>query len=190
MDPDDPVALLQGIGRELGPLDAVLIFQGELGDQHQAASDPALARRLLQVNVLGAATLSLAAATLLDASEHPRPVLLCVGSVAGDRGRASNFIYGAAKGAIAVFYQGLQHHFARTGSKVRAVVVKAGFVDTPMTAELPKGGLLWAEPEAIAAVINAAMERGGPIVYAPWFWRWIMLVIRLLPQSLMNRFNI
>ncbi len=189
-DLNDPDALLDSVSLALGGLDAVLIFYGDLGDQTVAESDTAEAARLLNVNFLSAATLSLAAAARLEASDFPRPVLLCIGSVAGDRGRASNFIYGAAKGGLAVLYQGLQHRFALKRLAVRAVVIKAGFVDTPMTAAFAKGGPLWARPEAVARTIVAAMEKGGPVIYAPWFWRWIMLIIRLLPQSLMNRLNL
>ena len=171
-------------------LDAVLLFYSGLGDQTVAESDAAEAARLLNVNFLSAATLSLAAAVRLEASDFPRPVLLCIGSVAGDRGRASNFIYGAAKGGLAILYQGLQHRFALKRLAVRAVVIKAGFVDTPMTAAFTKGGPLWATPEAVARIVVRAMEKGGPILYAPWFWRWIMLIIRLLPQPLMNRLKL
>ena len=189
-NPDNPAGLLEDIAQGLGGLDAVLIFQGELGDQRLGESDPAEAGRLLHVNFVGAATLSLAAAARLETSDHSAPVVVCIGSVAGDRGRASNYVYGAAKGGIAILYQGLQHRFARAGGKTRAVVIKAGFVDTPMTAAFPKGGPLWARPETIAKIVVSAMDRGGPIIYAPWFWRWIMLIIRLLPQPLMNRLNL
>jgi short-subunit dehydrogenase len=183
---EDPAALIDALKQELGELDSVLIFHGYLGDQAKAETDIAEARRILTVNFNSAAELSLAAANILETSAHPRPVLLAIGSVAGDRGRASNFVYGAAKGGLAVLYQGLAHRFG-AGSKVRAVVIKCGFVDTPMTAGFPKGGPLWATPEQVAKVIVGAMERGGPIVYAPWFWRFVMLIIRLLPQPIMNR---
>jgi short-subunit dehydrogenase len=123
----------------------------------------------------------------LESSSHPRPVVLAVGSVAGDRGRGSNYVYGAAKAGLAVFMQGLHHRLAQRKSPIRAVVVKPGFVDTPMTAGMARGGPLWATPVQIAQVILRAMEGGGAIVYAPWFWRWVMLIIRLLPQAVMNR---
>lgn len=189
-DLNDPDALLDDVAQALGGLDAVLIFYGYLGDQARAETDLAEARRILKVNFSSAAEISLAAAQRLETSAHAKPVLIAVGSVAGDRGRASNFVYGAAKGGLAVLYQGLQHRFARRGSRARAVVIKAGFVDTPMTAAFPKGGPLWAKPETIAKIVDKAMEGGGPIVYAPWFWRFVMLIIRLLPQPLMNKVNL
>jgi short-subunit dehydrogenase len=186
----DPGALIDAVAAGLGGLDAVLMFHGDLGVQSLAETDTAAAIKILDVNFASAATLSLAAAARLEVSSHPRPVLIAIGSVAGDRGRASNFIYGAAKGGLAILYQGLAHRFARRGLAARAVVIKAGFVDTPMTAAFPKGGPLWAAPETIARTVVAAMERGGPVIYAPWFWRWIMLVIRLLPQPIMNKINL
>ena len=103
---------------------------------------------------------------------------------AGDRGRRSNYVYGAAKTAIDHFAEGLRCRFA--GTNVRIVTIKPGFVDTPMTAEFRKG-FLWASPEAVAASIHSAVLRGREVVYVPWFWRWIMLVIRTIPGWLFKR---
>jgi NAD(P)-dependent dehydrogenase (short-subunit alcohol dehydrogenase family) len=111
-----------------------------------------------------------------------------IGSVAGDRGRRSNFIYGAAKGGLARLVEGIAHKLAPTGA--RAVIVEPGFVDTPMTAHIARKGLLWAKPAQVAAVVVAAADKGGPVVYAPWFWRPIMLIIRLLPTAVFDRLNI
>ena len=106
--------------------------------------------------------------------------LVVIGSVAGDRGRQSNYLYGAAKAGLATLVQGLAHRMALHAPKgARAVLVKPGFVDTPMTAGMKKGGPLWASPAAIAAIVRRAADKGGPIVYAPWFWRYILLIIRL-----------
>ena len=114
-----------------------------------------------------------------------RGALVAVSSVAGDRGRQSNYAYGAAKGGLALFVQGLAHSLA--ASNARAVALKPGFVDTPMTEGLKKGGPLWAKPEAIAEAVRRAAERGGPIQYAPGFWRWIMLAIRSAPAFVFHR---
>jgi NAD(P)-dependent dehydrogenase (short-subunit alcohol dehydrogenase family) len=113
--------------------------------------------------------------------------LIAIGSVAGDRGRRSNFIYGACKGGLARLVEGIAHKLAPLGA--RAVIVKPGFIDTPMTAAFEKG-LPWAKPEAVAAVIVRASEASGPVVYAPGFWRFIMLVIRHLPVFVFNKLNI
>jgi NAD(P)-dependent dehydrogenase (short-subunit alcohol dehydrogenase family) len=111
--------------------------------------------------------------------------VVAVSSVAGDRGRQSNYAYGAAKGGLALYMQGLAHSLAPVGA--RAVVVKPGFVDTPMTDGMAKGGPLWARPEAIAKAIRSAASRGGPIQYAPGFWRMIMLAIRAVPAFVFHK---
>jgi decaprenylphospho-beta-D-erythro-pentofuranosid-2-ulose 2-reductase len=112
-----------------------------------------------------------------------------IGSVAGDRGRASNFIYGSAKAAFDRFLEGLQQKYA--GSSVRVVRVKPGFVDTPMTAAIEnKGGPLWATPERVAVDIERAVLKGRRVVYAPWFWWVIMMIIRHLPWFIFRRLKI
>ncbi|HWD60071.1 MAG TPA: SDR family NAD(P)-dependent oxidoreductase, partial [Stellaceae bacterium] len=115
--------------------------------------------------------------------------LVVLGSVAGDRGRRANFVYGAAKSGLATLVEGIAHRFAATGP--RAVIVKPGPVVTPMTEGFAnRKGLLWATPETVAAIVRRAADKGGPVVYAPWFWRWIMLVIWLLPARLFNQLEI
>jgi NAD(P)-dependent dehydrogenase (short-subunit alcohol dehydrogenase family) len=174
---------------KLGGLDDVLIFYGILGDQRRAEHDLAHAREILQVNFLSAAEWCLAAAEALEAQQ--RGNLVVVGSVAGDRGRQSNYVYGAAKAGLAALVQGIAHRFAQRAAKgaarPRAVLVKPGFVDTPMTAGLKKGGPLWATPEAVARIVRRAAKTGGPTVYAPWFWRGILLVIRLVPAPIFQK---
>jgi decaprenylphospho-beta-D-erythro-pentofuranosid-2-ulose 2-reductase len=184
---DDPRALLMRASEAMGGLDGVLIFHGYLGDQAKAVSDLEHLRAILAINFNSPVEIACAAASLLERSTHPKPILLAVGSVAGDRGRASNFVYGAAKGGLGIAFQGIAQSFAHKGLAARAVLVKAGFTDTPMTAGIQKGGPLWASAEAVAGVIVTAMDKSGPIVYAPFFWRSIMLIIRALPTPIMNR---
>lgn len=187
---DDAPAVLDAISAELGGMDDVLLFYGVLGDQAAAEKEWAEARRIIDVNFTSAAQWLLAAAAKLDAqTSRCRGSIIVISSVAGDRGRRSNYVYGAAKGAISTLAQGLAHRFAATRGP-RVVTMKVGFVDTPMTDGLPKGGPLWATPDDIAISVRRAMDRGGPIVYAPWFWRWIMLVIRTLPNFIFGRINI
>ena len=119
-------------------------------------------------NFTSAAGWCLAAANVLEKQgDH---TLIVIGSVAGDRGRASNVSYGAAKGGLAVLVQGIAHRLAKSGAS--AVVVKPGFVDTPMTAHIARKGLLWAKPTAIGKKIVRIAERGSPrpIIYTPGFW--------------------
>lgn len=182
--PTDAAAQLAGWSAA-GPVEAVLVFYGILGDQAQAEQDLAHARNVLAVNFTSATEWCLAAANLLEA--QGRGSLVVVGSVAGDRGRQSNFVYGAAKAGLATLVQGVAHRFAARGSAARAVLVKPGFVDTPMTAHLPKGGPLWASPAAVAKIVRRAADKGGPIQYAPGFWRLVLMLIRLTPAFVFHR---
>lgn len=170
----------------LGGVDHILLFYGILGDQPRAETDTDHAAEILRVDFTSAAEWCLAAAARLEA--QGRGSLVVVGSVAGDRGRQSNYVYGAAKAGLATLVQGIAHRMALRAPKgARAVVVKPGFVDTPMTAGLKKGGPLWAQPAAIAAIVRKAADKGGPIVYAPWFWRFILIVIRLVPAPIFHK---
>ena len=167
----------------IGGMDSLLLFYGTLGDNAAAERDTVEARKILRTNFTSAAEWCLAAADLIEAQSHGS--LVVIGSVAGDRGRQSNYIYGAAKGGLALLVQGLAHRLAPRGG--RAVVIKPGFVDTPMTAGIAKQGPLWAKPAAVAKIIKQAAGKGRPVVYAPGFWRWIMLVIRHVPERMFVR---
>jgi short-subunit dehydrogenase len=117
-----------------------------------------------------------------------RGSLVLIGSVAGDRGRKSNYVYGAAKGLVARYAEGLQHRFAGTGVKV--ILIKPGPTDTPMTAHLARKGARLAPVEGVAADILDAIDHGRSVAYVPAKWRLIMLVIRHLPRFLFNRLNV
>ncbi len=186
--PVDARAQLAAMAERVGGVDDILIFYGVLGNVKDAEDDLAEARAVLATNFTSAAEWSLAAARILEAQN--RGSLIVVGSVAGDRGRQSNYVYGAAKGGLGILIQGIAHRLANRGSMARAVLVKPGFVDTPMTADIKKGGPLWASPETVAAIIRRAADKGGPIIYAPWFWRFILLVIRVLPAPIFNKLAI
>ena len=187
---DDPFAVTADVAKRLGGLDAVLIFYGVLGDEAVSARDITELRRQLRVNFDSPIEWAAAAAVTLEASSHPDPVIVVIGSVAGDRGRASNKTYGAAKAGLGVYMQGLAHKGGDAGKRLRAVTIKPGFTDTPMTDGLPKGGPLWSSADRVAQDVVAALSGGGPIRYSPWFWRWVMLIIRLLPQPVMDRLKL
>jgi len=186
-DSDDAVTAFAQFTAALGGVDHVLLVYGVLGDQKAAETDPLAAAQSLRVNFVSAAVWALVAAETLEQQGHGSLVVL--GSAAGDRGRRANFIYGAAKSGLATVVEGIAHRFANSGP--RAVIVKPGPVITPMTEGFAnRRGLLWARPERVAAIVRRAAERGGPVVYAPWFWRWIMLAIRALPAPIFNRLDI
>jgi len=166
-----------------GTVDVVLLAYGMLGDQARAETDVGHALAVIDVNFRSAAVWCLVFARLLEA--QGAGTLAVIGSVAGDRGRRSNYVYGAAKGGLSLLVQGIAHRLAGTGA--RAVLIKPGLVDTPMTRGFSKGGPLWSSPERVAAAIHAATRSGPAVVHAPAFWRWIMLVIRNLPDAVMHR---
>ena len=170
-----------------GAPDEVVVAYGVLGQQAQAEADIALTRALLETNFTSAALWILA--LLKDRPEKQAMTIVGIASVAGDRGRGSNFIYGSAKAGFDRFFEGLQQKYA--GSNVRIVRVKPGFVDTPMTAAIEnKGGPLWATPDRVAADIERAVAKGRRVIYTPWFWWVIMMIIRHLPWFVFRRLKI
>ena len=176
-------ALIERAGNTLGGIDAALIAYGTLSDQSRCESDQLLMRRELTTNFLSQASLLTLLSRVMERQQAG--TIAVIGSVAGDRGRQSNYVYGSAKGGLRVLTQGLRHRLGRSG--VSVVLIEPGFVDTPMTAGLAKGGALWATPDRVARDIRRAMSRNAAIAYTPWFWRWIMLIIRLMPDALFQR---
>lgn len=178
-------ALVEAAWQQLGRIDGVLIAHGTLPSQPECETDWQLARDALLINGLSPMLLAQQIAHRLAAQK--KGVLAVISSVAGDRGRQSNYVYGAAKGGLSVFLQGLRNRCFAQG--VGVLTIKPGFVDTPMTAAFPKGPL-WASPERVAADILAAMERRKDVLYTPWFWRAVMLVIRSIPERLFKRLSL
>lgn len=182
----DAEAAFAEMVKRLGGVDVVLLAYGVLGEQAEAETTPAHAQQVLVTNFNSAAAWCLAAANVLERQRSGS--LIVIGSVAGDRGRASNYVYGAAKGGLGILVQGLAHRLAKAGA--RAIMMKPGFVDTPMTANIDQKGLLWASPETIGkAIVRTANQstRNRPVVYAPGFWRWIMLAIRTTPAIIFHK---
>jgi short-subunit dehydrogenase len=169
----------------LGGIDIVLIAHGTLGDQKACEKDFNLALRELNTNAISVISLLTHVASYLEGQRHG--VIACISSVAGDRGRQSNYVYGTAKGAVTIFLQGLRQRLFKSG--VHVLTVKPGFVDTPMTQDFKKG-MLWAKPEAIARCIHGGVSRQRTVVYTPSFWRIIMLLIRLIPENIFRRISL
>lgn len=177
--------LLRSAAAALGGIDAVIIAQGVLATSDACEADPALAEAMLRTNLVGPALLAQRAAGLL--AEGGGGTLVGISSVAGDRGRQSNYAYGAAKGGFSIFLAGLRNRYARRG--VHVLTVKPGFVDTPMTAGIPKTRL-FVGPEVVARALLRGVERRTDVLYVPGFWRAIMLVIRHVPERLFKRLSL
>jgi short-subunit dehydrogenase len=182
-DPMAHPALLAALDEAYGALDVALLAWGTLTDQARAEAEPAYAASELATNFTGPACLLLALAARFRVKGSG--VIACITSVAGERGRQSNFVYGAAKGGLQRLLEGLRHRLHREG--VTVLDIRPGFVKTPMTAHLPQDGPLWVEPEKVAADILRAIERRYAVLHTPWFWRWVLLVVRLLPRPLFHR---
>jgi hypothetical protein len=176
----------EAIRSRFGEPDEILIAYGLLGRMPDTVSDLSQARRLLEANFSSAVLWTLA---LLKNRKQDAPLsLIALGSVAGDRGRAKNPVYDAAKGGLDIFLQGIQQTYDR--SPVRILIVKPGPVDTPMTAALEKKGPFLSSPDRVAADIHRAVLRGQRILYTPWIWHPIMLIIRHLPWFVFRRLRI
>ena len=173
---------LDAADRALGRFDTLVVTGGLFARQDELAVDPRGLERLLHVNFTGTVVLCQMVAERLAARGGGT---ICVfSSVAGDRARRANYLYGASKAGLSTFLDGLGQAYADRG--VSVVCVKPGFVKTGMTAGLPAPPFA-GEPGAVAASVLAAIHAGRPVVYAPGAWRWIMLIIRALPRSLIRR---
>lgn len=169
----------------LGTVDIALVAHGSNFDQAVAEREGPALEQALAVNLTSHLVILLALGAILEAQRHG--TLVAIGSAAGDRGKERNYLYGATKAAIAVFQQGMMGRLARAGA--HALLVKPGFVDTPMTAQFRKGPL-WITPERAAASIVAAIRARKTTVYVPWYWRFIMLALRALPDRLFIRLGL
>jgi decaprenylphospho-beta-D-erythro-pentofuranosid-2-ulose 2-reductase len=163
-------------------LQGAVLCTGYLGDSETAQTDFSEARRIFDTNFTGSA---LALGVLANHFEQKRRGFICaLSSVAGDRGRQSNYLYGAAKGGLTTYLQGLRNRLYRSG--VQVTTVKPGFVDTRMVfgkAKLP----LVAAPEAVARDIYRAVKRRKNVVYVPWFWQLIMLMVCAIPEGIFKK---
>jgi decaprenylphospho-beta-D-erythro-pentofuranosid-2-ulose 2-reductase len=189
VDLDDTRALPATVARAfdaLGRVDLALVAQGWLATSDDCEKAPDLTGRLLHTNFVAPAILSEAVALQLAKSQRGG-TLAVVSSVAGDRGRQSNFAYGAAKGGLAVFLAGLRNRVAR--HRVHVLTVKPGMVDTPMTAGLPKTAL-FATPDRVARDVLRAVARRSDVVYTPSYWRVIMFVIRAIPERIFKKLRL
>jgi decaprenylphospho-beta-D-erythro-pentofuranosid-2-ulose 2-reductase len=177
--------LLDSAERVLGGVDTVLIAHGVLSDQ--AACEQSVEATLgdLDINALSAIALLTLIANRFEAQR--RGSIAVLSSVAGDRGRKSNYVYGTAKAALSTFVSGLRARLH--GAGVDVLTIKPGFVDTPMTAGFRKSAL-WASPDAIGAGIVRAIDRRRSVVYLPWFWRPLMAIIRCVPEWIFKRLSI
>jgi hypothetical protein len=176
--------LIDETRERLGGLDIVLVAHGTLPDQTACESDVELALQAISLNALSVVALLVPAAAHFEVQGSG--CLAVITSMAGVRGRRSNYVYGAAKAAVSAFLEGLRGRMAAAG--VAVVDVRPGFVDTPMTAHLPKNPL-FASARSVGERVHRAIAAGEDVVYAPWYWRWIALVIQLIPRRIFKKLS-
>ncbi len=177
-------AFFQAVIEAMPNLSGVVLAFGYLGDQ-QAARDFNVGAKIIASNFTGAASILSHCANYFEPLK--RGFIIGISSVAGDRGRQSNYVYGAAKGALSLYLQGLRNRLFASG--VRVITVKPGFVDTAMTFGLP-GLFLVASPQAVGERIVRTLEKSADVVYLPWFWRYIMLIIQHIPEPIFKRLKL
>jgi short-subunit dehydrogenase len=187
MDLDNTSAheeMLAAAAERLGRIDLALIAHGVLGDQQAAEADFEIAAAILHTNFTSTVSLLTWLGNYFQAQRGG--TLAVISSVAGDRGRKSNYVYGASKGALNIFLEGLRNRIDRDG--VQVLTIKPGFVATPMTAHVPQNAL-FASPDQVAHGILRAIERRRDVVYVPWFWAGIMLLVRAIPGFRFKKMN-
>jgi len=184
-DPSDSTLPWESLLRAAMPgrIDLFLVAHGELPVQELTLADPALVARTLQVNFSSAAVLTVACARMLE--QQGGGSLAVIGSVAADRGRASNFVYGSAKAGLETFLEGMRHRLAKNPN-IRITTIKPGLTDTPMTADMPKGPL-FSSAEKVGALSWKAIKNGVPVAYVPGWWWPILSIIRWVPRKIFYR---
>jgi|SRR5579862_2214809 len=176
--------LFEAILKTFDELDILFIAHGTLGDQRKSELSVAETLKELTTNFTSVISLLTIGANYFE--QRQRGCIAVISSVAGDRGRGSNYVYGTAKAGVSTFLQGLRSRFAR--SKVVVLTIKPGFVDTPMTASFKKGPL-FAQPGPVGRDIYKAMQQGKDVVYVPGFWRLIMFVVKAIPEGIFKRLS-
>jgi len=185
-DIDSHHKILDDALKALGTFDIVLIAHGTLGDQKACERDATAALQELQTNAMSTISLLTLLANIVEQQKHG--TLAIISSVAGDRGRQSNYVYGTSKAALTTFCEGLRSRLHKQG--IQVLTIKPGMVETPMTEGIDAPKILMAKPEQIASDIVTAIEKKKDVLYTPWFWKYVMVGIIHMPESIFKRIAI
>jgi decaprenylphospho-beta-D-erythro-pentofuranosid-2-ulose 2-reductase len=184
---DLPDFVTRCLGHFDGKLACVVLCYGYLAPEVGVPADPAAARRTIEINFTSAVLILESFAR--DFERRRWGSIVAISSVAGDRGRQSNYLYGAAKGGLTIYLQGLRNRLH--GAGVHVLTVKPGFVDTAMTAgRIDPSSPLLASPERVARDIDRALTKRALVLYTPWFWRAIMALIVMVPEIVFKRLKL
>lgn len=163
--------------------DLFLLAHGSLPDQEKTLNDGNAVAREVAINYSSHVVIGAFCASMLE--KQDRGTLAMIGSVAGDRGRQSNYLYGSAKAGVATFMDGLRHRFAGA-PRIHTVLLKPGMTDTPMTASVPKGAL-FSPADKVGRLAWKAIRKGRPTAYLPGWWWVVMAIIRNIPSAVFLR---
>ena len=177
--------LLNSADDSLSSVDIVLIAHGTLSNQKSCQLSVHETLAEIQTNALSTISLLTLIANRFEATQ--RGTICVISSVAGDRGRASNYVYGSAKAMVTAFTSGLRQRLYK--SNVSVVTIKPGFVDTPMTSELKKG-ILWAKPNIVSALIVKAIDKNKAEIYVPLFWFGVLIIIKNIPNFMFKKLDL
>lgn len=164
----------------------VVVAFGYLGDQKKAENDFTEAKKIFDTNFTGA--MSILEIVASDFEKNRDGFIVGISSVAGDRGRQSNYFYGSSKAALTSYLSGLRNRLSK--KNVRVLTVKPGFVKTKMTENMKLPAKLTAQPKEVAHDIYEAQISGKDIVYTKWFWKWIMLIIKFIPEPIFKKLSL
>ncbi len=186
VDCDQIDNIVENSWNQLNHIDVAVIAQGTLPEQEKIQHSWQEIKTAYELNAFSYMALMTSLANRMESSKQG--TIVVISSVAGDRGRQSNYVYGSAKGAVSLFAQGLRNRLFKSG--INVITVKPGFVDTPMTDGMNKKGLLWSQPDRVADDIVTAITKKRTIVYTPRFWQLIMLIIKHIPEFIFKRLSL
>ncbi len=166
--------------------DGVVLTFGYLGDQIKSQNDFLEAQSIIETNYLSA--VSILEIIAEDFQKRGPGFIIALSSVAGERGRQSNYIYGSAKGALTIYLSGLRNRLAK--SNIHVTTVLPGFIRTKMTENIELPGMLTAAPEDVANDIYKAYLKKRDIIYSKWFWKWIMMIIKTIPEKVFKKMDL
>ena len=173
----------QNILAKYPDLEYILIVFGYLGQQEKAQADFEEARKIIDTNYTG--VVSVCEMFAAEFESQKKGNIAVISSVAGDRGRQSNYMYGSAKAALSAYLSGLRSRLFKSG--VNVLTIKPGFVNTPMTYGMPMPKPLVASPEKVGKDIYKAMIKRKSVIYTPFYWRWIMCIVKALPEFIFKK---
>ena len=172
--------------KAFGRIDTVLVAHGTLPDQGQCQTN--VDKALAEFHINATSTFSLLSHIANEMEQHKTGTLAVITSVAADRGRSSNYIYGSAKAAVSTFVEGLRGRLFK--SNIHVLEIKPGFIDTPMTQDLDLPSLLLSTPEQIASIIDKAIRKKKHCIYAPFYWWFILTIIKSIPRGIFKKLSI